>query len=165
MNKLFKPLLLTFILTVTLSLITLGKENIISVVNTDTIKESTELNKIDILVNKNNYLKEDYIPDNLEKIDNKYSSKTIYLVKEAKDNFIKMCRKAEEEGYRIRAISGYRDYNYQKALYNSYTQKDKENVDKYSAKPGYSEHQTGLSVDVDNIKTNYENFENTKEYT
>ena len=163
MNKLFKPILLSFILTVTLSLITLGKEDIKPVINTDIIKESIELNKVDILVNKYNYLKEDYIPENLEKLD-KYSSRTIYLVKEAKDNFIKMCDQAKKENLSIRAISGYRDYNYQKALYDSYTQKDKENVDKYSAKPGYSEHQTGLAVDVDNIKTNYESFENTKEF-
>ena len=164
MNKLFKPILLSFILTVTLSLITLGKEDIKPVINTDIIKESTELNKVDILVNKYNYLKEDYVPENLERINNEYSSKTIYLVKEAKDNFIKMCDQAKKENLSIRAISGYRDYNYQKALYNSYTQKDKENVDKYSAKPGYSEHQTGLAVDVDNIKTNYESFESTKAF-
>ena len=40
----------------------------------------------------------------------------------------------------------------------------KEKADTYSARPGHSEHQTGLAVDVYNGNDDYNNFENTKEY-
>ena len=34
----------------------------------------------------------------------------------------------------------------------------------YSARPGYSEHQTGLVIDIDNYNDDYENFDKTKEF-
>lgn len=52
-------------------------------------------------------------------------------------------------GYSIQMISGYRSYDYQAQLYQSYVDRDgKEKADTYSARPGYSEHQTGLAFDV-----------------
>ena len=45
--------------------------------------------------------------------------------------------------------SGYRSYTVQKNLYNSYVSRDGvKNADRYSARPGYSEHQTGLAFDI-----------------
>ena len=45
--------------------------------------------------------------------------------------------------------SGYRSYNTQKSIYNSYVKRDgKTKADTYSARPGYSEHQTGLAMDI-----------------
>lgn len=129
-------------------------------------KESTLLNKINILVNKYIYLPSDYIPNNLVTISSKYSVSNKMLVYEAKEAFEQMAQDAKERGYTIRAISAYRSYDYQKQLYDSYLSKDSmENVDTYSARPGYSEHQTGLVIDVDNKETNFENFESTKEFT
>ena len=62
-------------------------------------------------------------------------------------------------------MSSYRDYAYQNTLYNNYGKKDGyDNADTYSARPGYSEHQTGLAVDIDNKKEYFTNFEKTKEY-
>ncbi|MGT2910339.1 LD-carboxypeptidase LdcB/DacB [Streptococcus cameli] len=53
-------------------------------------------------------------------------------------------------GYAVsNQYSGFRSYEYQSSLYNSYLASDsKENVDSYSARPGHSEHQTGLAFDV-----------------
>lgn len=46
-------------------------------------------------------------------------------------------------------ISGYRSYDYQTSLYNNYVAIDGEDAaNRYSAKPGYSEHQTGLAFDI-----------------
>ena len=74
-------------------------------------------------------------------------------------------KKAKEEGYTIRAVSAYRSYSYQANLYNNYVSKDGvSEADKYSARPGFSEHQTGLAIDVDNGISNFNDFENTKEY-
>lgn len=47
------------------------------------------------------------------------------------------------------AYSGFRNYNYQQTLYQNYVATDgKEKADTYSARPGYSEHQTGLAFDI-----------------
>ena len=45
--------------------------------------------------------------------------------------------------------SGYRSYTYQKTLYNNYAARDGyAKADTYSARPGHSEHQTGLGIDI-----------------
>ena len=129
-------------------------------------KQSNQLNKNIILVNKYIFLPEDYIPNNLVEIDSNYSSSSRMLVYEAKENFEKMAKQAKKNGYTIRAISAYRSYEYQKQLYENYVSKDGQNLaDTYSARPGFSEHQTKLVVDIDNGNQDYENFESTKEFT
>lgn len=128
-------------------------------------KQSTKLNEITILVNKYIYLPENYIPNNLTEISSDFSSSTRQLAYEAKEAFEKMATAALKQGYTIRAISAYRSYDYQKGLYDSYVKKDGINgADKYSARPGFSEHQTGLVVDIDNGKVDFNNFESTEEF-
>lgn len=128
-------------------------------------KEAKNLNTFYTLVNKYNYLKEEFVPNNLVEMTTPYSKEGIYLVEEARDNFYKLVDKAKEEGLTIRAISAYRGYTYQKRLYDKYVEADGVNkADTYSARPGYSDHQTGLVVDVDNTISSFENFTNTKEY-
>ncbi len=127
--------------------------------------ETTYLNKVYILVNKYNHLSEQYIPQNLELISNEYATGNVKLIKEAKEQFEIMSSSAKKENLNIIAFSGYRDYTYQKNLYNTYLQKDSQKkVDTYSARAGYSEHQTGLSVDIYNGIDDYNNFEQTKEF-
>lgn len=128
-------------------------------------KPSKYLNTEKILVNKYNYVTEDYIPESLQIVSSKYSSKTVKLVSYAKEAFEELAAAAEKENYTINAMSSYRDYAYQNTLYNNYAKKDGyDNADTYSARPGYSEHQTGLAVDIDNKKEYFTNFEKTKEY-
>ena len=134
-------------------------------VYTDTVP-STNLNTNYLLVNKFNYLDRNYIPNNLELLDNSYAKSGIYLVKEAKDNLERLISDAKNAGMNIRVISAYRSYSYQENLYNNYVKNDGvENADTYSARPGYSEHQTGLVVDVTRAFDDFNNFENTNEYT
>lgn len=129
------------------------------------IQKSPNIDTNQVLVNKFYYLEEDYVPSNLEEIDNNYSVGNRYLVNVAKISFEYLAKKAKEEGYNIRAVSTYRSYSYQMNLYNNYVKEDGvEDADKYSARPGFSEHQTGLAIDVDNVSTNYNNFINTEEY-
>ena len=133
-------------------------------VYTDTIP-ATNLNTNYLFVNKFNYLDSNYIPNNLELLDNSYAKSGIYLVKEAKDELEKMIMKAREDGMNIRVISAYRSYTYQENLYNNYVKSDGvEMADTYSARAGYSEHQTGLVVDVTRAYDDFNNFENTNEY-
>lgn len=57
---------------------------------------------------------------------------------------------AAEAGNPVRIISAYRDYATQVNLYSGYVTGDGEAAaDTYSARPGHSEHQTGLVVDLD----------------
>lgn len=119
-----------------------------------------------VLINKNNQLKSNYIPNDLESISLKYSNSDKYLRKEAKDNFEKLSENASKLGYKIIAVSAYRDYNYQNELFNYYVQeKGLDYALACSAKPGHSEHQSGLAVDVEGSNNDYDNFEDTKEYT
>lgn len=128
-------------------------------------KESKYPNKSYILVNKYNYVAEDYIPKNLEKISNQYALNGMQMVSYAKEAFEKMAKEAKKENLNIIAMSTYRSYEYQVKLYNEYKKKDGQTAaDKYSARAGYSEHQTGLAVDVYNGKENYTNFESTEEF-
>ena len=67
----------------------------------------------------------------------------------ARAAFGKMAKAAMENGIELVAFSGFRSYDYQKTLYDRYVKRDgKEAADRYSARPGYSEHQTGLAFDI-----------------
>jgi len=129
-------------------------------------------NKADIskemysLINKYNYLEENYIPNDLVSVSYDYAINSTKLNKTALDNFIIMANKAKEENLIIKITTGYRDYNFQSILYNNYVKVDgKELADTYSARPGYSEHQLGYSVDVTNADySNFDEFEYTQEF-
>ncbi|WP_336046536.1 M15 family metallopeptidase [Solibacillus ferritrahens] len=67
----------------------------------------------------------------------------------ARSAFDKMAGAAKGEGIELVAFSGFRSYEYQKTLYDRYVKRDgKDAADRYSARPGYSEHQTGLAFDI-----------------
>ena len=150
----------------------LSKKEIIEKVNMNLDKEwysnpqkAIYRNTDIILVNKHYYLEKDYIPKELEQINPNDSIGNKKLVKAAKIAFEQLSEKAKEENLNIIAMSTYRSYSYQKNLYDRYVKIDGiEKVDTYSARPGYSEHQTGLAVDVCNNLLPYTEFEKTKEF-
>jgi len=122
-------------------------------------------NNILVLVNKNNQLKQGFVPNNLESISLKYSNSDKYLKKEAKIAFENLSDEASKSGYRIVAVSAYRDYNYQMELFNYYVEeKGLDYALNCSAKPGHSEHQTGLAVDVEGSNKSYDDFEASPEF-
>lgn len=118
------------------------------------------------LVNKYNYLEEDYVPDHLVSVTGIYARDNAKLVKVAYDNFVKMADAARKENLTIKVTTGYRSYSFQSTLYNNYVKADGvKNADTYSARPGFSEHQLGYSADLTNDKNiSFDNFENTEEY-
>ena len=70
---------------------------------------------------------------------------------------------AKKEGLNIYISSGFRSYNTQKTLYNNYVNRDgKVAADTYSARPGHSEHQTGLAFDVNQISSAFDNTPEAK---
>lgn len=61
-------------------------------------------------------------------------------------------------GLNIRITSGYRPYQTQNTIYNRYVARDgNEKADTYSARPGSSEHQTGLCFDLNSISDAFAN--------
>jgi hypothetical protein len=84
------------------------------------------------------------------------------LRKEAAAAMALMQEAATAAGAGLVMGSGYRSYSTQDALYSSYVAKDgKEAADRYSARPGHSEHQTGLVMDFAPIA---DNFAGTKQF-
>ena len=66
----------------------------------------------------------------------------------------------EETGIQLYAMSGYRSYNTQAALYKGYVRNYGEaSANKFSAKPGQSEHQTGLVMDISSKSVKYGLYE------
>lgn len=103
-----------------------------------------------LLVNKNNPLGSNFIPNNLVVVENRKRDKPnllLLLDKEVCKHFLLMIKVAYvEEKLDIICDSAYRSYDYQKSLYEELVKKG--NDPKYLAKPGESEHQTGLCVDI-----------------
>lgn len=68
---------------------------------------------------------------------------------EAKAALDQMFAAAASEGLILRVASGFRSYSTQQKLYNNYVKRDGvAAADRYSARPGYSEHQTGFAFDI-----------------
>ncbi len=117
-----------------------------------------------VLANKYRQLGEEYVPDDLMKIKEEYAvDDEQYLTKVAVEAFEKMAKDAAKEGFSILANSAYRSYQDQQEVYDVY--KDlygQKYVDNYVALAGYSEHQTGLALDVSSA--NNKVFADSKEY-
>jgi len=128
-------------------------------------RKAKDLNKDYILVNKYSYLEEDYIPNNLEIIPEEYARSGMRLVKNAKDAFVAMAREARKDKRPIIAMSSYRSYKYHVNLFEKYKEADGiKDADTYSARAGFSEHQTGLCVDIYDGVLDYTNFEQSDSF-
>lgn len=78
------------------------------------------------------------------------------LLSEFNSAFTKMKNAASKDGINLWVKSGFRSYATQKSLYNNYVARDgKAAADRYSARPGHSEHQTGLAADFNEISDTF----------
>jgi len=115
----------------------------------------TDPDSIAVLVNKTYGLPEDYEPDDLVKVDIPfvYQDETVHSMRKiAADALILLFEGAKKDGLELAGVSGYRSYAIQKMLYEKYVARDgEEAANKYSARPGHSEHSTGLAMDVAGI--------------
>lgn len=104
-----------------------------------------------LIVNKTYYLPENYKPTDSYN-SNITDSCTTCINKEVMSAFNEMKSDMQSLGMNVWIASGYRSYNTQKYLYNNYVLRDgKVNADTYSARAGYSEHQTGLCFDLNSV--------------
>ncbi len=83
------------------------------------------------------------------------------ILDEVMTHFNAMVKAAKKDGVDLWILSGYRSFSKQKRIYNRYVeQHGQKEADTYSARPGHSEHQTGLAMDVNKISYT---FNETKE--
>ncbi len=94
-----------------------------------------------LIANKSYALPSDYAPG---------------LDPETESQFNKLSAAAAKEGLNIYLSSGYRSYSYQSQIYSNYSSiYGAETADTFSARPGHSEHQTGLAIDVNSIDDSF----------
>jgi len=132
-----------------------------------------DIASVAVLVNKQNELPADYVPPDLVYVNipftfNEKVEKRM-MRKEAAEKLEELVAAAKEENIILYGVSGYRSYQTQKALFAYFTQRDgsEEKANMISARPGESEHQAGLAMDVSSQSVNFglvENFGDTKEY-
>ena len=134
----------------------LDKENYIDPIIVD--KFST-----DMLVNKHRKLKENFEPD-LTKIDSQYAANDdMEASRIAVNSFIEMYNAAKSENLDLVINSAYRSYDDQVKISETYKNLYGDNyVKNYVAKPGFSEHQTGLAFDIGSRHSNV--FAQSNEY-
>jgi D-alanyl-D-alanine carboxypeptidase len=121
--------------------------------NNDSIQVVTEPENIQVLVNKQYKLQENYVPQDLvypnvpfifkEKVEKRKMRKV------AAEALEQLFNGAKSNGIHLAGVSAYRSYSTQEAVFNHYVKEDGEKkAETYSALPGTSEHQTGLAIDV-----------------
>ena len=146
--------------------------NVVAIVNVNSDYEQyTETKETDIskdtlmLVNKYNYLPKNYEPDDIVDIKNWYAYGENQIREEVYDKFIDMFNAAKKEGLTLIITSGYRDEQEQTETYEDlkYSHSTEE-ADRTVARPGFSEHQTGLCLDIVTYDVDGDEFEQTAEF-
>ena len=119
----------------------------------------TTPDSLTVLVNKDFSLPKDYVPADLVIPDipfsfTNYSEKKMMRM-EAASALEKLFHAASEAGLKLYGVSGYRSYQRQLTIYNkNLAENGYERTSQYSAMAGYSEHQSGLAIDVSTISIN-----------
>lgn len=117
-------------------------------------REEKDPDSITALVNKHSYVSEVYEPSDLVEMEDEYSNNYYgpnRLRQEAYENFKDLVDAAKKSGYTLMADTGYRSYERQRDVYNGYaSEHTDEEIAKYAARAGYSEHELGTAVDVSN---------------
>ncbi len=113
-----------------------------------------------VLCNKLNKLPDGYVPSNLVEPQVPFSfagdDMKRYMRKDAAEALEILFEDAKESGVDMVAVSGYRSYDRQDAIYTYNVEtRGVEETDKVSSRPGHSEHQTGLAMDVSSESIGY----------
>ena len=113
------------------------------------------------IINKERALPDDYIPHDLVVSDVSFPFEEDLPKKQlrapAATALEELFNEAKVAGHELFAQSGYRGYDTQVSLFNAYaSEHGEEEANIFSARPGESEHQTGLSMDITSTAVNYQ---------
>ena len=130
------------------------------VVETDTVIEKDTIAK-DFLLGKFDYKSHTVFV----KVDPRYSSKTLFIQKEVYQAFLDMRYAAAKDGINLIILSGTRNFNEQKAIwerkwnrYNNLEPKARiHKIMEYSSMPSTSRHHWGTDIDLNSLNNNYFN--------
>ena len=130
----------------------------------DAIKETdTSLGNL-MLINKFYHLDKSYEATDIINIGTTYAFADNKANKEVVDAFIEMYKAAKLKGLNLIVNASYRSYEDQDSIWNRYATKNGERwADLYAARPGYSEHQTGLALDIVTYNSTMDNFDDSDE--
>ncbi len=118
-----------------------------------TIKDGVSYVDGRVIVNKTYAVPSTYSPVDPSSVDSErcVDKTTIKAFNEMKED-------AKALGLNLYIISGYRSYSYQQTLFNRYSRADGvASAERYSARPGHSEHQTGYCFDLNSVSDSFAN--------
>lgn len=110
---------------------------------------------------------------NFKKLSPQFSSKAIYLQNVVAEKFEEMCTAALKDGVSLKAISGARNFNYQKGIWDRKWELNKskdsiaimKSILKFSSMPMTSRHHWGTDIDINSLENTYfESGKGLKEY-
>ncbi len=116
------------------------------------------------------FLNENYIPERLKQIDDKYvlaGKKDQYFHANAIEHLEDLLKAAARDDIDLKIVSAYRSFDEQVDLKGQFTQVYGEGANTFSADQGYSEHQLGTTVDltIEEVGGAYNSFADTEAYT
>lgn len=127
--------------------------------------EDSDISKDLLMIASKIYYLNDYVPDDLVDVEEEY-----YVLDQpqlrsvAYTAYKEMVDEARKDNIYFYISTAYRSYDFQNTLYNNYLKvDDQEVVDTYSSRPGFSDHQIGLSVDLRTKEKAFDDFVDTKE--
>ena len=148
-------------------------DDVVAIINVGADKEwYTNTKKADIskgnllLTNKFYSIDATYNSDDMVKVSNQYSyGENQMVTKETFDAFLNMFNEAKKNGLTLIINSSYRSYEDQEKTYNYYKNNNGEiYADKIAARAGFSEHQTGMAIDIQTYGSTAKTFEEFDEF-
>ena len=145
---------------------------IVAIINTeanidwyDNEKETDTSKGVLMLVNRMYGLNKSYKVEDIVDVPLKYAYDGMKLSKRLMNDLTDLCDVAYEEGYTFVVAESYRTYKEQKKLYNNYANSfGQSEADLYVARPGHSEYETGLSLDLVPYNKTFKNPKKSEEY-
>ena len=121
---------------------------------------------LNLLVNKFYQLDKSYIRDDLVDFPLTYSYEGNKAAKEVVEAFAKMHKDVKEKlNKHLMVNSSFRSYEDQESIYKNFKLQGEIYADQYAARPGFSEHQTGLSIDITSLENpTADKFTTSEEY-
>ena len=129
--------------------------------------KKTDITKgILMLTNKFYHLDNSYNSEKMVNVSKQYSfGDNQMLTSETFNAFLKMFKAAKVEDLTLIINSSFRSYEEQEEIYNDYKDsRGEEYANTIAAKPGFSEHQTGLSIDIQTYGSRASTFEEFDEF-
>ena len=132
---------------------------------TNTKKTDISKNEL-MLTNKFYSLDNSYNSDNMVKVSKEYSyGENQMVTNETFHAFLNMFNAAKKEDLTLIINSSYRSYEDQEVIYNEYkSTRGEEYANKIAAKAGFSEHQTGMAIDIQTYGSTASTFETFDEF-